>query len=110
MNEDQIIGVINSADNFHFAFWLRAISNVPSWMKQSNGTYEVLAGMLDRNIILDKIPEGVFNAFRKVLGKEPTYRKKHAAECDILYAVLRAVWEKVADANIGKTSVLGRIS
>ena len=95
MNEDQIVKIMNSSDNFYFTFWLTAVSNVPDWMKQHNDTYETLADMLDRNAILDKIPQSAFNAFRKVLGKEPTYRKKYAAECDILYAVLRAVWENV---------------
>lgn len=95
MTEEQIIGLINSSYNFHFAFWLGAVSGVPIWVKQYNGTYEVLADMLDRNAIFDKIPENALSPFRKVLGQEPNYRKKHAAECDVMYAVLKAVWGKV---------------
>ena len=48
--------------------------------------------MLDRNAIFHQIPESALKAFKQVLGKEPNYRKKHAAECDIIYAILRAIY------------------
>ena len=93
--EEQIVGIIKSSYNFQFAFWLDAVAGVPDWVQQNNGTYEVLADMLDRNVIFDQIPESALNAFKQVSGKEPGYRRKYAAECDIMYAVLRAFWGKV---------------
>ena len=95
MTEEQIIGIMNSSSNFQFAFWLGTITGVPDWVKQHNGTYEALADMLDRNAIFNQIPTSALSAFKKVSGKEPNYRKKHAAECDVTYAVLKAVWGKV---------------
>ena len=95
LTEEQIVGIIKSPYNFQFAFWLGAITGVPDWVKQHNGTYEALADMLDRNIIFNQIPESALKAFKQVSGKEPNYRKKYAAECDVLYAVLRAVWDEV---------------
>ena len=95
MSEEQIIGIMNSSYNFQFAFWLDSVTDVPDWVQQYNGTYETLADMLDRNAIVDNISDSALSAFKKVSGKEPSYRKKHAAECDITYAVLRAVWNKV---------------
>ena len=95
MNEEQIIGIINSPYNFQFAFWLGTITGVPDWVQQHNDTYEALADMLDRNAVINQIPTSALSAFKKVSGKEPNYRKKHAAECDVTYAVLKAVWGKV---------------
>ena len=95
MTEEQIIGIINSSYNFQFAFWLSSVTCVPDWVKQHNGTYEALADMLDRNTFFDRIPESTLSAFKKVSGKEPNYRKKHSLECDLTYAVLRAVWGQV---------------
>lgn len=95
MSEEQIIGIMNSSYNFQFAFWLDSVTGVPDWVQQHNRTYETLADMLDRNAIVDNISDSALSAFKKVSGKEPSYRKKHAAECDITYAVLRAVWNKV---------------
>ena len=95
MTEEQIFGVINSSYNFQFAFWLGSVTGVPDWVKQHNGTYETLADMLDRHTIFENIPESSLKAFKQVSGKEPNYRKKYAAECDVVYAVLRAVWGKV---------------
>ena len=48
------------------------------------GTYEVLADMLDRNVIFNQIPESALKAFKRVSGEEPNYRKKYAAECDVI--------------------------
>ena len=95
MTEEQIVGIINSPYNFQFAFWLGSVTGVPDWVKQHNDTYEALADMLDRNVIFNQIPEKALKAFKQVSGKEPNYRKKHAAECDVTYAVLMAVWGKV---------------
>ena len=95
MTGEKIVGIMNSSYNFQFAFWFGAIAGVPDWVKQHNDTYEALADMLDRNVIFYQIPASALKAFKQVSGKEPNYRKKHAAECDVLYAVLRAVWGKV---------------
>ena len=95
MTEEQIVGIINSSYNFQFAFLLGAVTGVPDWVKQHNGTYETLADMLDRGVIFNQIPESALKAFKHVSGKEPNYRKKHAAECDVTYAVLKAVLGKV---------------
>ncbi len=95
MSEEQIIGIMNSSYNFQFAFWLDSVTGVPDWVQQHNSTYETLADMLDRNAIVDNISDSALSAFKKVSGREPSYRKKYAAECDITYAVLRAVWNKV---------------
>ena len=92
LTEEQIVSIINSPYNFQFAFWLGAITGVPDWVKQHNDTYEALADMLDRNIIFNQIPERALKTFKQVSGKEPNYRKKHAAECDIIYAILRAIY------------------
>ena len=54
------------------------VISVPNWAKQHNGTYEVLADMLDRNVIFNQIPEKALKAFKQVSGKEPNYRKKYA--------------------------------
>lgn len=99
MTEEQIMGIMNSAYSFQFAFWLSAVTGVPDWVKQSDGTYEVLADLLDRNEIFGRLPEKALGAFRQVSGKEPNYRKKYAAECDVMYAVLKAVWGKVSGMN-----------
>lgn len=94
-DEEEICRIMQDPYNFRFAFWLGAVTGVPDWVKQHNGTYEVLADMLERNAFPDRMPDNTLRAFRRVCGKEPSYRKKQAAECDITYAVLRAVWGKV---------------
>ncbi len=71
------------------------VTSVPNWAKQHNGTYEVLADMLEPNAIFNHIPKSAPKAFKQVSGKEPNYRKKHAVECDVIYAILRAVLGKV---------------
>lgn len=81
--------------NFQFSLCLGVVISVPNWAKQHNGTYEVLADMLERNVIFNQIPEKALKAFRQVSGKEPNYRKKHAVECDVIYAILRAVLGKM---------------
>lgn len=94
MTEEQIVSIMNSSYNF-LAFWLGSVAGVPDWAKQDNGTYEVLADMLDRNVIFNQIPEKALKAFKQVSGKEPNYRKKHGAECDVLFAVLQAIGKNI---------------
>ena len=81
--------------NFQFSLCLGVVTGVPDWVQQHNDTYEVLADMLDRNVIFNQIPEKALKAFKQVSGKESNYRKKHAAECDVTYAVLKAIWKKI---------------
>ena len=90
-----MIGIIRAPYPFAFAVWLGAVAGVPDWVIQSKDTYEILASMLQRDRIFDMIPEKTLKAFRQVSGREPSYRNKNAAKCDIIYAVLRAVWQRV---------------
>ena len=92
---DALFEILNDPYNFRFAFWLGAVSGVPDWVRQSEETYAVLAEFLERDDKLDLIPDRVFSAFRRVSGKEPSYRKRTAAQCDLTYALLRAVWDVV---------------
>lgn len=93
VSEEQLDGILNSSYNFQFAFWLGAVSGVPDWVRQSNQTYELLADWLDKDVWMDRIPDKSLKAFRQVMGKEPSWRKKNAAKCDVTYAVLRACWD-----------------
>ena len=43
----------------------------------------------------EDILESALKAFKQVLGKEHNYHKKHAVECDVMYAVLGAVGVRV---------------
>lgn len=95
LSEEQILGIMNSSYSFGFAFWLSSVSSVPDWVRQHNGSYDALASLLEKNKIPANLSEKALGAFRKVSGREPNYRKKHAAECDVLFAVLNAVWGKV---------------
>lgn len=93
VSAEQLDAILNSSYSFQFAFWLGAVSGVPDWVRQSNATYELLADLLERDAIFERIPEKALKAFRQVMGKEPNWRKKNAAKCDVTYAVLRACWD-----------------
>ena len=95
IDEKQLYEIINDPYNFKFAFWLGAVTGVPDWVRQSDETYFVLADFLEKEDKLDVIPDRVFSAFRRVSGKEPNYRKRSAAKCDLTYALLRAVWNVI---------------
>lgn len=95
VDEQQLHRIINDPYNFRFAFWLGSVTGVPDWVRQSEESYAVLADFLEREDKLDLIPDRVFGAFRRVSGKEPSYRKRTAAQCDLTYALLRAVWNVV---------------
>lgn len=95
VTEDDLHNIINSSNNFQFAFWISAVSGVPDWARQSTVTYELLADMLEREVIFDLIPDKSLKAFRQVMGKEPSWRKKNAAKCDVIYAVLKACCDVV---------------
>lgn len=93
VSAEQLNGILNSSYSFQFAFWLGAVSGVPDWVRQSSETYELLAHLLERDALFERIPEKALKAFRQVMGKEPNWRKKNAAKCDVTYAVLRACWD-----------------
>lgn len=95
VDEEKLYKIINDPYNFRFAFWLGSVSGVPDWVRQSDETYEILADFLEKDDKLDVIPDRVFSAFRRVSGKEPSYRKRSAAQCDLTYALLRAVWNVI---------------
>lgn len=88
--------IIENPYPFQFGFWLGAASGVPDWVRQSTGTYELLADLLERDDYMERIPEKTLKAFRQIMGKEPNYRKKTAAKCDVTYALLRACWSVLA--------------
>ncbi len=95
VDEEGLYQIINNPYNFEFVFWLGFVSGVPDWVRQDDGTYYVLADYLERADNVDAIPDRVFSCFRKVMGKEPNYRKRTAAKCDLTYALLRAIWNVV---------------
>ncbi len=94
MTEEKLLSIINGPYNFGFAFWLGSVTGVPEFMPQPTGTYELLADMLRRGNADELIPEKTYRAFRQVMGKEPTLRKKSAKKCDLTYALLRACFGK----------------
>lgn len=95
VNKEKLYQIINDPYNFRFVFWLGAVSGVPDWVRQSDETYAVLAEFLEKEDAISVIPDRVFSAFRRVSGKEPSYRKRSTAKCDLTYALLRAVWNVV---------------
>lgn len=87
--------IVNDPYAYRFGFWLRTVSTVPDWARQSTVSYELLADMLDQDAIFGMLPDKTLSAFRRVSGREPDWRRKNAAECDVTYAVLRAVCDVV---------------
>lgn len=96
ITKEKLQTIINDRYPFQFAFWLGSISGVPDFMLQSTGTYEVLSDLLVNEKIEDLLPEKAFHAFRQVMGKEPSMRKKSAKKCDLTYAILRACFDVMA--------------
>ena len=94
VTEEQLFGIINGSYSFGFAFFLGGVSGVPDFMPQPAGTYRLLSDILRRGGIDSLIPEPAYRAFRQVMGKEPTLRKKCAKRCDLTYALLRACFGK----------------
>lgn len=89
-DEEQLRHIIENPYHFQFGFWLGAVSGVPDWVRQSTVTYELLADKLDKDTMFDILPDKTLKAFRQIMGKEPNWRKKTAAKCDVTFAVLRA--------------------
>lgn len=93
VTEQELDSIIHHPYPFQFAFWLSAVSGTPDFVRQSTGTYETLAALLQKGNLAALFPEKTFRAFRQVMGKEPNMRKKNAAECDLTYAILRACFD-----------------
>lgn len=96
ITKEKLQAIINDRYPFQFAFWLGSVSGVPDFMLQSTDTYEVLSNLLENEKIEDLLPEKAFHAFRQVMGKEPSMRKKSAKKCDLTYAILRACFDVMA--------------
>lgn len=92
VTKEKLQSIINSSYPFGFAFWLGSVTKVPDFMLQSTGTYEVLAELLRKGSIENLLPEKTYRAFRQVMGREPSLRKKNAKKCDLTYAILRACY------------------
>lgn len=90
ISEEQLCHIIENPYHFQLGFWLGAVSGVPDWVRQSTVTYELLADKLDKDTLFDMIPDKTLKAFRQIMGKEPNWRKKTAAKCDVTFAVLKA--------------------
>ena len=92
MTEEHLTDIINGSYNFGFAFFLGSVTGVPDFMPRPTVTYGLLADILRRGNVDELIPEPAYRAFRQVMGKEPTLRRKYAKKCDLTYALLRACW------------------
>lgn len=90
VTEKQLFDIINGPYHFGFPFFLGSVTGVPDFMPRPTGTYELLADMLRRGNIDAMIPDQTYRAFRKVMGREPSLRRKRAKKCDLTYAFLRA--------------------
>ena len=97
VTEDELRKIIDDPYHFRFGFWLRSISEVPDWARQSTHTYELLADMLEKDILMDMLSDKTLKAFRQIMGREPSLRKKTAAKCDVTFAVLKACWPVIAN-------------
>lgn len=84
--------ILENPYKFCFGFWLSAVTRVPDWVRQSTQTYELLAHLLEEDIFMDMIPEQALNGFRHIIGREPSWRKKTAVKCDVMFAILNACW------------------
>ena len=92
IDEDGLRRIMESSYNFQFGFWLGSVSGVPDWVRQSTQTYELLAHILEEDTFMDMIPEKALKAFRQVMGREPSWRKKASVKCDVMFAFLKACW------------------
>ena len=90
VTEQDFQNILNSSYNFQFGFWLGAVSGVPDWVRQSTGTYELLANHLDADDYMEMIPEKALKAFRQIMGREPDWRRKSSVKCDVMFALLNA--------------------
>ncbi len=95
IDETGLHRILNSPYRFQFGFWLRSVSEVPDFARQSTKTYELLANLIDEDKLFEMIPHGALDAFKSISGREPNWRKKSAAKCDVTFAVLRACWNVV---------------
>lgn len=84
--------ILESDYHFQFGFWLRSVSGVPAWVRQSTQTYELLAQILHEDTYMNMIPEKALKAFRQIMGREPNWRNQVSVKCDVLFAILNACW------------------
>ena len=90
VDEEGFRRILESSYNFQFGFWLGAVTGVPDWVIQSTATYELLAEHLDKDDYMDMIPDKALKAFRQIMGREPEWRKRSSAKCDVMFALLNA--------------------
>lgn len=90
IDEDHMRHIIENPYPFQFGFWLGAISGVPDWVRQSTVSYALLADRLTEDTLFDLLPDKTLKAFRQIMGREPNWRKKAAAKCDVTFAALKA--------------------
>ena len=97
IDENKLWEIMNSSYNFQFGFWLRSVSGVPDWVRQSTQTYELLGNILENDTYMDMIPEKALKAFRQIMGREPNWRNKNSVKCDVMFALLNACWLECAE-------------
>lgn len=95
VDENDLRKIMKSSYNYQFGFWLKTVSGVPDWVRQNTQTYELLAHILIEDTFMDMIPEKTLNAFRKIMGREPDWRKKTSVKCDVMFAILNACWNVI---------------
>ena len=90
MDEAMLCQIVDDPYPFRFGFWLSEVTGTPDWARQSMSAYELLADWLERDQFPGRLPEKALQAFRKIMGREPNWRKKEAVKCDVTFAVLKA--------------------
>lgn len=84
--------ILDDPYHFHFGFWLRTLTAVPDWVRQTTQPYELLAQLLEKDTFMDRIPPKTLKGFQQILGREPNWRKKSSVKCDVTFALLHACW------------------
>lgn len=92
VNKNGFQNILDDPYHLHFGFWLRTITAVPGWVRQTTQPYEFLAQLLDEDTFMDMIPGKTLKGFKDILGREPNWRKKASIKCDVAFALLNACW------------------
>lgn len=95
ITKNDLQNILDDPYHVHFGFWLRTITAVPDWVRQTTQPYEFLAQLLDEDTFMDMIPEKTLKGFKDILGREPNWRKKSSIKCDVAFALLNACWPVV---------------
>lgn len=82
--------IINNPSRYAFGFWLRNITGTPDWAIQTTKTYELLAELLENDTLMDMMNDKTLQGFRRLCGRESSWRNKTAVKCDVVFAVLNA--------------------